>query len=215
MAKIISKQQAAALIPDGASVMFGGFMNCGGPKTVVEALIEAGRKDLTFICNDSGLPGIGVAKLIENKRVKKIIATHVGLNQETGRQINAGEIEYELIPQGTFVERIRAAGAGLGGVLTPTGVGTIVADGKEVHSFEGRSYLLERPLKADFAVIRGRRADPLGNISYRRATRNFNVAMATAAEVVIAEVEEIVEAGQIDPDQVMTPGIFVDYLVRA
>jgi acetate CoA/acetoacetate CoA-transferase alpha subunit len=195
--------------------MFGGFMNCGGSKTVVDALIEAGKKDLTMICNDTGLPGVGVAKLIENRRVKRLKSTHVGLNPETGRQINAQELEYELIPQGTFVERIRAAGAGLGGVLTPSGVGTIVAEGKQVLTIEGREYLLELPLRADFAILRGNTADKAGNIHYRLATRNFNVAMATAAKTVIAEVEKIVEVGELEPDMVMTPGVFVDYLVQA
>lgn len=212
---IISPREAADMIPDGASVMFGGFMTCGGSKTVVEALVEAGRKDLTMICNDTGLPGRGVARLIENKMVRSLKATHVGLTPETGRQINAGEIEYELMPQGTFVERIRAAGAGLGGFLTPSGVGTIVAEGKQLINMDGRDYLLELPLKADFAVLRGHKADKSGNIYYRRATRNFNVAMATAAKTVIAEVEHIVEAGELDPDLVMTPGVFVDYLVQA
>ncbi|MDR2386029.1 MAG: CoA transferase subunit A [Deltaproteobacteria bacterium] len=212
---IISAKQAADLIPDGASVMFGGFMNCGGPKTLVNALIEAGKKDLTLICNDTGLPGVGVAKLIENRMVRSLKATHVGLNPETGRQINASELEFELIPQGTFVERIRAGGAGLGGFLTPSGVGTTVADGKQVLNLSGRDYLLELPLKADFAILRGHLADKAGNIHYRLATRNFNVAMATAAETVIAEVENIVEIGQLDPDMVMTPGIFVDFLVQA
>lgn len=213
--QIISPQEAAAMIPDGASVMFGGFMTCGGSHTIVDALVEAQRKDLTMICNDTGLPGKGVAKLIENRMVKSLKATHVGLTPETGRQINAGEIEYELMPQGTFVERIRAAGAGLGGILTPTGVGTIVAEGKQLISLGGRDYLLELPLSAGFAIVKGHQADKGGNIYYRRATRNFNVAMATAAQIVIAEVEHIVEIGEIDPDMVMTPGLFVDYLVQA
>ncbi|MDR2300518.1 MAG: hypothetical protein LBF38_00490, partial [Deltaproteobacteria bacterium] len=138
---IISAKEAADLIPDGSSVMFGGFMNCGGPKTLVNALIEAGKKNLTLICNDTGLPGIGVAKLIENRMVQSLKATHVGLNPETGRQINAEELEFELIPQGTFVERIRAGGAGLGGFLTPSGVGTTVADGKQILNVSGRDYL--------------------------------------------------------------------------
>jgi acetate CoA/acetoacetate CoA-transferase alpha subunit len=212
---IISAQEAANLIPDGATIMFGGFMTCGGPKTMVDALVEAKKKSLTMICNDTGLPGKGVAKLIENKMVKKLRATHVGLTPETGRQINSEELEYELIPQGTFGERIRAAGAGLGGFLTPSGVGTKVADGKRVFNIDGRDFLLELPLTADFAVIRGHTADKAGNIHYRRATRNFNVSMATAAKTVIAEIENIVEIGELDPDMVMTPGIFIDYLVQA
>jgi acetate CoA/acetoacetate CoA-transferase alpha subunit len=211
----ISAQEAAKMIPDGASVMFGGFMTCGGSKTLVDALIEAGRKDLTLICNDTGLPGRGVAKLIENHRVKSIKCTHVGLTPETGRQMNAKELEYELMPQGTFVERIRAAGAGLGGFLTPSGVGTLMAEGKQVIPIDGRDFLLELPLSADFAILRGTKADKAGNIYYRLATRNFNVAMATAAKTVIAEVENIVEIGELDPDLVMTPGLFVDYLVQA
>lgn len=212
--KIISAQEAARLISDGSSVMFGGFMTCGGPKVVPQALVDAGRRDLTMLCNDTGLPGKGVAALIENKRVKKLYATHVGLTPETGRQINSGEIEYELIPQGTFAERIRAAGAGLGGFLTPTGVGTLVGEGKQVITIDGRDYLLELPLRADFAVLRASIADKAGNLYYRRATRNFNVPMATAAATVIVEVEQIVEIGELDPDMVMTPGVFVDYLVQ-
>ncbi|MDR1297660.1 MAG: 3-oxoacid CoA-transferase subunit A [Deltaproteobacteria bacterium] len=215
MARIITPKDAAEMIPDGARVMFGGFMTCGGSRTVVDAIVAAGRGNLTLICNDTGLPGVGVARLVENNLVRHLIATHIGLTPETGRQINAGQITCELIPQGTFVERIRSAGAGLGGFLTPTGYGTIVSEDKEVKTVAGKHYLLELPLRAEFAVVKGHKADAMGNIYYRRATRNFNVAMATAADVVIAEVDQIVEVGDIDPDLVMTPGVFVDYLVRA
>lgn len=214
MPEIITADVAADIIHDGACVMFGGFMGCGGSREIVDALVAAGKKDLTMICNDTSTPGIGVARLIENKLVKRLIASHVGLLPETGRQISSNEIEYELIPQGTLAERIRVAGAGLGGFYTPTGVGTIVAEGKEVKSIDGREYLLEVPLFADFAVVRANRADITGNLRYRRSARNFNPLMATAAKVVIVEVEELVEVGELDPDDVMTPGLFVDYLVK-
>ncbi len=214
MPEIISAEQAAQLITDNSSVMFGGFMGCGGSREVIDALVHAGRKNLTMICNDTSTPGLGVAKLIENKLVSKLIASHVGLLPETGRQISAKEIEYELIPQGTLAERIRSAGAGLGGFYTPTGVGTVVAEGKEVKNIGGYEYLLEIPLFADFAVVRANTADKSGNLRYRRSARNFNPLMATAAKVVIAEVEELVEVGELDPDDVMTPGLFVDYLIK-
>ncbi|MPN04262.1 Acetate CoA-transferase subunit alpha [bioreactor metagenome] len=163
--------------------------------------------------NDTAFPDIGIGKLIVNKQVKKLIASHIGTNKETGNQMNAGELEVELVPQGTLAERIRAAGAGLGGILTPTGLGTVVAEGKTIIEVDGKEYLLEKPLKADVALIVGAKVDKKGNIRYRKATRNFNPLMAAAAELVIVEADEIVEVGGIDPDDVMTPGLFVDYVV--
>ena len=224
MAKFISIEEAVKLIPDGATVMFGGFMGCGNAHKFIDALSKSGVKDLTMICNDGGMPGgpmgedfYGVAKLIHNKQVKRMIATHVGLNPEVGIQSFDGTLETILVPQGSFVEMIRAHGAGLGGVLTPTGVGTIIEDsplclGKQ--NINGRDYLLMAPIRADFAVISGYKIDKAGNVWYKGDTSNFSIAMATAADVVIAEAEQIVELGQIAPEDVRTSGVFVDYVVE-
>lgn len=215
MVKVITPAEAAAMVPDGSSVMFGGFMGCGSPHTIIEAMMHHGNKDMTIICNDGGLPAYGVGKLIVDKRFRKLIGTHVGLNPAVAEQMNAGTLEVELVPQGTFAERIRSAGAGLGGFYTPTGVGTPVEEGKKKMTLNGKTYLLELPLFADVAMFRAHKADTAGNVVYRGSTRNFCPLMATAAKLVIAEVEEIVPVGSIDPDQVHTPAIFVDYLVRA
>ena len=213
MKKVVSIKEAVDMIEDGMSIMIGGFLGCKNPFKLVDALVEKGVKDITLIANDSSFPDVGIGKLIVNKQVKKLIASHVGTNKETGRQMNSGEMEVELVPQGTLAERIRAAGAGLGGVLTPTGLGTIVAEGKEIIEIDGKEYLLEKPLKADLALIVGAKVDKKGNVRYTKATRNFNPLMATAADLVIVEADEIVEVGDLDPDDVMTPGIFVDYIV--
>jgi len=224
LSKFISIEEAVKLIPDGASVMFGGFMGCGNAHKFVDALSKSGVKDLTMICNDGSMPGgpmgedfYGVAKLIHNKQVKKLIATHVGLNPEVGIQSFDGTLETILVPQGSFVEMIRAGGAGLGGVLTPTGVGTIIEDsplclGKQ--NINGRDYLLMAPIHADFAVISGYKIDKGGNVWYKGDTSNFSIAMATAADTVIAEAEMIVELGEIAPEDVRTSGVFVDYVVE-
>ncbi len=215
MVKVISPAEAAAMVPHGASVMFGGFMGCGNPHTIIESMMRHGNRDMTILCNDGGFPEYGIGKLIVAKRFKKFIGTHVGLNPAVAEQMNAGTLEVELIPQGTFAERIRSAGAGLGGFLTPTGVGTPVEEGKQKMTVNGKIHLLEMPLFADFAIFRAHTADEMGNIVYRGSTRNFSPLMATAARTVIVEVENIVPVGGIDPDQVHTPAIFVDYLVRA
>ena len=215
MRPIISAADAADMVNDGAVVMFGGFMGCGTPHDIVDALLAKGVSNLTIICNDTGKPDYGTGRLVTAKRIKKTIATHVGANPETGRQMTAGEMEVELIPQGTMAERIRAAGAGLGGFLTPTGVGTIVEEGKQRINVDGRDYLLEKPLRAEIALLKAHKADRSGNLIYRLATRNFNPLMAMAAKIVIAEVDEIVETGKLDPDAVHTPGIFIDYLVQS
>jgi len=215
MRPIISAAEAAAMVKHDSVVMFGGFMGCGTPHGLVDALLAGGVTNLTIICNDTGLPDFGTGKLVTAKRIKKTIATHVGLNPETGRQMNAGEMEVELIPQGTLAERIRAAGAGLGGILTPTGVGTVVEEGKRRITVDNRDYLLEKPLRADIALLKAHTADRAGNLIYRLSTRNFNPLMAMAADIVIAEVDNVVDIGRIDPDAVHTPGIFVDYLVQA
>ena len=203
------------MVTDGASVMFGGFMGCGNPHAIVDALLEKGVKDMTLIANDTALPEYGIGKLVVAKRIKKAITSHVGLNPFTGAQMHSGEMDVELVPQGTLAERIRSAGAGLGGFLTPTGVGTTVEEGKERITVDGRVYLLEKPLRANVALIKAHKADTAGNLIYRLSARNFNPLMAMAADLVIAEVEEIVEAGQLNPDEVHTPGIFVHYLVKA
>lgn len=213
--EILTPQQAAALVHDGASVMFGGFMGCGNPHAVVDALLENGVSDLTLIANDCSFPEVGIGKLVAQKRLRKVIATHVGLNPAVAAQMNEGTLEVELIPQGTLAEQIRAAGAGLGGFLTPTGVGTPVEEGKRKITIDGKAYLLETPIRADIAIIRAHKADAMGNLVYRLSARNFCPLMAMAAKLVIAEVEEIVPVGGIDPDQVHTPAIFVDKLVQA
>lgn len=225
MPKIISVEEAVKLIPDGASIMFGGFMGCGNAHKFIDALSKRGVKDLTMIGNDASMPGgpmgedyYGVAKLIHNRQVKKLITSHVGLNPEVASQsMQEGTLDVVLVPQGSLVEMIRAGGAGLGGVLTPTGVGTIVEEnplclGKQ--SIDGRDYLLMAPLRADFAIISGYQIDKSGNVWYKGTTSNFNVVMATAADVVIAEAEQIVEIGVIAPENVRTPGVLVDYIVE-
>jgi acetate CoA/acetoacetate CoA-transferase alpha subunit len=214
MNKVITIDEAIDMIQDGMTIMVGGFLGCGNPIRLVDKLVEKGTKDLTLICNDSSFPDYGVGKLIVNKQIKKLIASHVGTNPETGRQMNEGEMEVVLVPQGTLAEQVRAGGSGLGGFLTPTGVGTVVEEGKQKIELDGVEYLLELPLKADVALIAGQIADKFGNIEYFGATRNFNQLMATAADLVIAEVEEIVEVGELDPNQVVTPGIFVTHLVN-
>lgn len=214
MAKIISPQAATELIKDGMTVMIGGFLAVGTPEKLVDALVAKGTKNLTVVGNDTGTPEKGIGKLVVNRQLKKVVVSHIGTNPETGRQMHAGEIEVELAPQGTLAERIRAAGAGLGGVLTPTGLGTIVAEGKQILAIDGREYLLEKPLKADVALLKAHTADKAGNLVFRRSARNFNPVMGTAATVVIVEAANIVELGAIDPDAVMLPGIFVQYLVQ-
>jgi len=218
MATITTVEKAADLIKDGMTIMVGGFTLTGSPEAILHEMAQRDLRDLTVICHDSGVdhPELsGMAKLINQGKVKKLIATYIRHNRESGRLMQSGALEVELVPQGTFVERIRAGGAGLGGVLTPTGVGTAVAEGKQVLTLNGRRYLLEMPLWADVAIIKATRADKAGNLFYHGTTRNFNVAMATAADLVIAQVEEVVEVGEIDPDHVVTPGIFVDYVVKA
>ena len=217
---IITAAEAAGWIKDGSSVMIGGFMACGSPHTIIFALENRGTKNLTLICNDTAVHDYksgritGVGHLIQNKMFRKIIASHIGANQEVQRQMNANETEVELIPQGTLAEQVRAGGAGLGGILTPTGIGTEVANNKQVIIIDQRPYLLMHPLKADVAIIKAKKADKAGNLVYNGTARNFNPIMATAAAIVIAEVEEIVEIGEIDPNQVHTPSIFINFLVK-
>lgn len=200
---------------DGMSILFGGFMGVGTPDDIVADILASGVKHLTIIGNDTAMFDTGIGVLVSNRRVRKVVASHIGTNSETGRQMIDGEIEVELVPQGTLAERIRCGGAGLGGVLTPTGVGTVVAEGKPRLYFDGVEYLVERPIRADVAILKARRADEKGNLVYERAARNFNPLMALAADYVVAEVDEIVAAGEIDPDLVTTPGILVDALLLA
>jgi len=209
-----SADEAAALIPDGATIMVGGFGLCGIPENLIAALHRRGVKGLTVISNNAGIDGFGLGILLQTRQVRKMISTYVGENQEFERQFLSGEMEVELVPQGTFAERIRAGGAGIGGFFTPTGYGTIVAEGKETRVIDGRPYVLERPLRADYALVKAYRGDHLGNLVYRKTARNFNPVMATAAEITIAEVEHLVEPGAIDPEAIVTPGIFVKHILQ-
>jgi acetate CoA/acetoacetate CoA-transferase alpha subunit len=213
VSKVITKQEAAQFFRDGVTVMAGGFMGVGTPQDLVDVMLEKEVKDITLIANDTAFIETGVGPLISNRQVKKVIASHIGTNPETGRQMIAGEMDVELVPQGTLAERVRAGGSGLGGVLTPTGVGTVVEEGKEKITVDGREYLLEKPLRADVAILRAHKADKAGNLVYHRSARNFNPLMALAADVVIAQVDKILEVGEIDPDEVMTPGILVDKIL--
>lgn len=213
MNKIITVKDAMEYIKDGMTIMIGGFMGVGTPENLIDAIVDKDVKNLTIIANDTAFPDRGIGKLIVNKQVKKVVASHIGLNPETGRQMNNNEIEVELVPQGTLVEQIRCGGAGIGGFLTETGIGTIVEAGKEKIKVGTKEYLLELPLRADVALIGASIIDKKGNVFYRGSTRNFNPIIATAADIVIAGAEKIVEVGKIDPNHVMTPGIFVDYIV--
>jgi len=212
--KVRTLAEAMEKIHDEQIIMISGFMYAGTPEVLIDGMVEKGFKDLFLITNDTCTPDYGIGKLIVNKQAKKLITTHIGMNRETGRQMLAGEMDVELVPQGTLAERIRTAGAGLGGFLTPTGVGTIVEEGKQKLTIDGREYLLELPIRAEIALIKAYKADKYGNLTYRRAARNFNPLMAMAADYVIVAAEEIVEVGEIDPDLVFTPGIMVDMIVQ-
>jgi 3-oxoacid CoA-transferase subunit A len=215
MNKVIANAEVAvAQIPDGASILMGGFGLCGIPENLIKALHARGTKNLTIVSNNAGVDDYGIGVLLKARQVRKMIATYVGENKEFERQYLAREIEVELVPQGTFSERIRAAGAGIGGFFTPTGYGTIVAEGKETRVIDGRPYVFERPLRADFAFVHAWKGDRVGNLVYHRTARNFNPMMATAGGVTIAEVEELVEPGALDPNHVVTPGIYVDQLLQ-
>ena len=206
-------EEAISMIEDGSTIMVGGFLGFGSPEEMMDELVRQTKKSLTVICNDSAFAETGIGKIIVAKLVKKLITSHMGTNPETQRQMINGDLEVELVPQGTLAERIRAGGVGLGGILTPTGVGTLVQEGKRTLNVNGKEYLLELPLRADFALLKAKRADYLGNLSYSLTARNFNPLMAMAADVVIAEVEEIVPTGVIPPDEVHTPHVLVDYVV--
>ena len=217
MPKFVSVQEAAAQVKDGMTVMIGGFLGCGSPHNVINAILESGAKDLTIIANDSPATGYGLAKLIDNHQVKRLIASHVGLNPNVATQwMTDGTLDVWLIPQGSLAEMIRAGGGGLGGVITPTGLGTMVEESPLVHSkieIEGREYLVMKPVHADVALICGAKVDKAGNVWYKGTARNYSVVVATAADVVICEADNVVEIGEIEPENVMTQGIFVDYVV--
>jgi acetate CoA/acetoacetate CoA-transferase alpha subunit len=203
------------MIPDGARLMIGGFMGVGTPERVIDELVRQRKRDLTVIANDNAMPGIGIGKLVSAGLVRKTIASHIGLNPETQQKMLAGEMEVELVPQGTLIECIRAAGFGLGGILTPTGVGTVVEEGKRRLQVDGKPFLLEVALRADFALVQAFLADYIGNLQYVLTARNFNPVIAMAADTVIVEAENIVPVGVIPPDHVMTPAPIVDYLIAS
>jgi 3-oxoacid CoA-transferase subunit A len=211
---VATADDAVAQIPDGASIMMGGFGTCGIPEHLIAALHRRGTKHLTVISNNAGIDDYGVGILLRSHQIKKMIATYVGENKEFERQYLQKEIEVELVPQGTFSERMRAAGAGIGGFFTPTGAGTLIADGKESRMIDGRAYILEAPLHADFAFVKAWKGDHAGNLVYRKTSRNFNPMMATAARHTIAEVEHLVDVGQLDGDSIHTPGIYVKRVLQ-
>jgi len=211
--KSIQLEKAVAMIPDGASLMIGGFMGVGTPEPIIDELVRQGKRGLTVIANDTAMPGVGIGKLITAGCVAKVVASHIGLNPETQQKMIAGDIEVELVPQGSLAERVRAGGHGLGGILTPTGVGTLAAEGKRTIEVDGKLFLLELPIKADFALINAKDADYTGNLAYALTARNFNPLMAMAAKCVIVRAENIVPVGVIPPDHVMTPAPVVDYII--
>ena len=212
--KVVDLEKAMEHITDNISLMVGGFLTVGSPLRIIDAIVQKGVKGMTLISNDTGINGMGNSKLVSSRSLKKVITSHIGTNPETGKQMMAGELDVELVPQGTLAEQIRAAGAGLGGILTPTGVGTDAAKNKKTMTINDKEYVLEIPLKADVAILRGSVVDTFGNILYNKTTQNFNPLMAMAAKTVIVEAEKIVEVGELDPNHVMTPGIFIDYIVR-
>ncbi len=215
MGKFVNLKFCQELVKPGMTIMVGGFMAVGAPEHIIDALVEAGTSDLTLISTDTATEISGVGKMVVAKQFKKIYASHIGLNRETGRQLNEGETEVILTPQGTLAEQIRCGGSGIGGFLTPTGVGTVVEEGKETMLIDGKKYILELPLKADVAFILGTKVDKAGNVFIAKTTRNFNPLMAMAGDIVVVEAREVVEIGEIDPHMVMVPGTLVDYIVDA
>ena len=214
MSKFISIEEAVSKVKDGMTIMVGGFLANGTPNKIVDALAKSGVKNLTLICNDTAYPDKGVGQLIANKQVKKLFVSHIGTNPHTSEQMNSGELEIEFCPQGSLAERVRAGGCGLGGILTQTGMGTIVAEGKQIVNMDGKDYLLEKPLRADIALVGASLGDKAGNLVYRGTSQNFNPLMASAADLVIAEINELVEVGEIAAENVKTPSIMVDFIVK-
>jgi 3-oxoacid CoA-transferase subunit A len=212
--KVVASADAAlADVKDGMTLLVGGFGLCGIPENLIAALKKTGAKNLTCVSNNAGVDGFGLGLLLETRQIKKMISSYVGENKEFERQFLSGELEVELNPQGTLAERLRAGGAGIPAFYTPTGVGTVVADKKETREFDGRTYVMEKAIKGDYALVKAWKADPFGNLIYRKTARNFNPMMAAAGKITIAEVEEIVEYGELDPDQIHTPGIFVQKVI--
>ena len=214
MSKFISIEEAVSKVKDGMTIMVGGFLANGTPNKIVDALAKSGVKNLTLICNDTAYPNKGVGQLIANKQVKKLFVSHIGTNPHTSEQMNSGELEIEFCPQGSLAERVRAGGCGLGGILTQTGMGTIVAEGKQIVNVDGKDYLLEKPLRADIALVGASLGDKAGNLVYRGTSQNFNPLMASAADLVIAEINELVEVGEIAAENVKTPSIMVDFIIE-
>lgn len=214
MSKFISIEEAVSKVKDGMTIMVGGFLTNGTPNRIIDALAKSGVKNLTLICNDTGYPEKGVGQLIVNKQVTKLFVSHIGTNPHTSDQMNSGELKIEFCPQGSLAERVRAGGCGLGGVLTQTGLGTIVAEGKQIINVDGKDYLLEKPLRADIALVGASLGDKAGNLVYKGTSQNFNPLMAAAADLVIAEVNELVEVGEIAAETVKTPSIMVDFIIE-
>lgn len=214
MSQFITLEEAVGKIKNGMTIMVGGFLANGSPNRLLEALAKTDVKDLTLICNDTAFPDRGVGPLIENGQFKKLIVSYIGGTPRASEMMNSGELEVEFVPQGTLAERIRAAGTGLGGFLTPTGLGTIVAEGKEIINVDGKDYLLEKPLRADLALLGASKADEKGNLWYSGTSRNFNPTMAMAADTVIVEPAAMMEAGEVRPEDIHTPGVLVDYIIK-
>jgi acetate CoA/acetoacetate CoA-transferase alpha subunit len=214
MNKLVNANDLKELIKDDMTIMIGGFLGCGTPEKLIDLIIEMDVKNLTIIGNDTSFVDKGIGRLIVNNQVKKVIASHIGTNPQTGKLMNEGILDVELSPQGTLIERVRAGGFGLGGILTPTGVGTLVEDGKEKLNINGVEYLLELPLRADLALVKGSVVDNFGNTFYKGTTKNFNPLIAMAADTVIVEADSVVNVGEIDPDAVMTPGVLVHHIVK-
>lgn len=212
MKKLITAKEAAKLIKDNSTIMVGGFLSCGAPDKIIDAIVDEDIKNLTMICNDTSVPDKDKGKLIQSGIVKKVITTHIGTNPITGEKMHKGELDVEFYPMGTLVEKIHAKGSGLGGVLTPTGIGTILEDGKKIVEIKGKKYIFEEPLGADFAIVYGTKVDKFGNVKFEGTTRNFNTSMATAADVVIIQADELVD--ELDPNEIVIPGIFIDYIVK-
>ncbi|MDE5420156.1 CoA transferase subunit A [Labilibaculum sp. DW002] len=214
MNKIISFEEAVAKVKDGMTIMIGGFLTVGTANKIVDGIVESNVKNLTIVCNDTAFADKGLGKLIANKQVDKVITSYIGANTASIEQMNNGELIVEFSPQGTLAERVRAGGAGLGGVLTPTGLGTVVAEGKDIITVDGKEFILEKPLRADVSLIGASMSDTHGNLTYRGTSQNFNPLMATAADIVIVEAQQMVEAGSLKPEEIKTPHIFVDFIVN-
>jgi acetate CoA/acetoacetate CoA-transferase alpha subunit len=214
MEKIITPSEVAKMIPDGARIGHGGFLACGTPDKIIDALVKEGRKNFHLIGVSSDFEDRGIGKLVANKQVTSAQFTHIGTNPATQAQYNSGELEIEFIPQGTILDRMRATGSGLGGILTEVGLGTLVEEGKQIIEVDGKKFLLEKPIAADFAIIKAHKADKMGNLVYKKVARNFNPVVATIAPVTFVEVDEIVEVGELDPESIITPGLYIDYIVK-